>query len=134
MATLTNTNKSFVGGDDMRLTSFILEAIKEGCDTVRIRNYTKEEWKNFLEYIRIHRVRCAYLNKEYMQENLICLSERAIKLHFDIMLDRPYDTPSWKDITETYEGDYDWNVPYEEFIKARNNMVRGCGTIVHTTK
>lgn len=130
--TTTNTNL-IKGGNTMNLTSFILETIKEGgCDVVYVKNYTLEEWTSFNRYMREHHVRYALLNREYVKETYIYISDRAIKSFYDIMLDRPHNTEDWKGITKEYNGNYSWDVEEVAFIKAHGNMVRGCGTIVHT--
>lgn len=134
---MNTLNKSIVktikGDNTMDLTSFILDTIKEGgCDVVCVKNYTLEEWTSFKRYIREHHIRCALCNEEYVKETHIYISDRAIKLFYDITMDRPRNTEDWKEITKEYNGNYRWDVKEEAFIKAHNNMVRGCGTIVHT--
>ena len=134
---MNTLNKSIVktikGDNNMNLTSFILETIKEGgYDVVHVKNHTLEEWASFRRYVREHHVRCVMHNEEYVKETYVCISDRAIKLFYDITLDRPCDTEDWKEITKEYNGNYRWDVKEEAFIKAHGNMVRGCGTIVHT--
>ena len=130
---IMNTNKELIinGGKDMELTSFILKAIQNGYDTVYISNYTLEEWKSFKEYVKDNRIRCVTCNEEYVQRTQVYLSERSIKTYYDICFDRPREW--FEEKTTTYAGSHVWGVPEEKFIKAHGNVVRGCGTIIHTS-
>ena len=146
MTTLTNTNNTSIKGGAVmnRLIKLLINLKDDGYDYVTIGGYTPMEWKEFNTYNFKNKLGVVTLNKEFTRGNVFYLSDRAIKQHRDIERDRPHETFEAKSLklekgewlTDDWTPDIDMGHEIEtqviKTIKTRDNMVRGCGTIIHT--
>lgn len=60
-----------------KIIDVVVKAMEHGVDVLRIKNYSAEDWKEFLIYHKENKLRIISLNKEYTNGNELYISDAA---------------------------------------------------------
>lgn len=60
-----------------KIIDAIVDAMDRGVDVLSVKNYSAEDWKEFLTYHRENKLRILFLNKEYTNGNVFYISDAA---------------------------------------------------------
>ena len=79
-----NTVKEAVQAKELimnKIISVVVSAMDRGVDVLNVKNYSAEDWKEFLLYWRENKLRILFMNKEYTNGNLFYISDAARNHH-----------------------------------------------------